>query len=62
MKITKEEYKSDYFTFYPKNMYKELSTLEASKKLLEGIYYWKRRAIFQEKIHEVIDGKKFHFA
>lgn len=42
MKITKEEHKSDYFTFYSKNMYNKLSTLE--------------------KIHEVIDGKKFNLA
>lgn len=60
MKISKEEHKSDYFTFYSKDTYNKLSTLETSKKLLEGIYYWKRGAIFQEKIHEVIDGKKFN--
>lgn len=29
MNIAKEEHKSDYFTFYPKNMYKKLSTLKA---------------------------------
>lgn len=31
-------------------------------KLLEEIYYWERRQILREKVHEIIDDENFNSA